>query len=519
MLRVVARADASIGQILGYHYLNQACIAFYGDRPGGAGPLVPPQRRGSSGSGATRSTRSAPTSPSVADGRQLPAQRPQALRDRGRGDRRDHRRSDRRGRSARRRTRRVRASTRAASGVEHLDDWDNLGQRASASGSVRYTDVLVTPDDVIGVDRSEPFSSLVTPGVQLLFGNIYLARRRRARWRRQRELTLARKNSWFLSGVERYADDPHIHRLFGGLVAPRSRPSRRWRIASTRTFDDALARGAATTAEDRAAVELEIAALKVVSTEVGLEVTRRVFEAAGASATKNSHRARRALAQHPHPQPARPGRLQEDRSRRALPQRHRSARVASTPDAGIVNDTVDDEASLAKYRPVFERDRRRRAGAELQRELPFEPIELAQRGGFTGAAGAGRVRRRRRDPAAALPCCSTELAAADPNVPQALRGHFAFVEDRLNARRRRRARRLASSASPRRARRQRRDRDRPGRTRRTRPASSRDRRRLAHHRAQVLHDRQHLRRLARRLGGHARTAWRSPHSSPALRTA
>ncbi|MEX5669590.1 monooxygenase, partial [Pseudomonas neuropathica] len=26
-----------------------------------------------------------------------------------------------------------------------------------------------------------------------------------------------------------------------------------------------------------------------------------------------------------------------------------------------------------------------------------------------------------------------ELAAADSNLPQALRGHFAFVEDRLNA--------------------------------------------------------------------------------------
>ena len=27
----LSRADASLGQILGYHYLNQACMAFYGD--------------------------------------------------------------------------------------------------------------------------------------------------------------------------------------------------------------------------------------------------------------------------------------------------------------------------------------------------------------------------------------------------------------------------------------------------------------------------------------------------------
>src|SRR6187431_1687587 len=34
VIRTVSRADASLGQILGYHYLNQACVAFYGDPAG-----------------------------------------------------------------------------------------------------------------------------------------------------------------------------------------------------------------------------------------------------------------------------------------------------------------------------------------------------------------------------------------------------------------------------------------------------------------------------------------------------
>ncbi|WP_246262497.1 acyl-CoA dehydrogenase family protein [Arthrobacter mobilis] len=54
-VRTVARADASIGQILGYHYLNSACITFYGARADQDAWYRPAPR--AAGSGRTRSTR------------------------------------------------------------------------------------------------------------------------------------------------------------------------------------------------------------------------------------------------------------------------------------------------------------------------------------------------------------------------------------------------------------------------------------------------------------------------------
>ena len=46
-------------------------------------------------------------------------------------------------------------------GVTYLDDWDALGQRLSASGSVEFRDVFVEAGDVLGEWRDAPYA---TPG-------------------------------------------------------------------------------------------------------------------------------------------------------------------------------------------------------------------------------------------------------------------------------------------------------------------------------------------------------------------
>lgn len=67
---------------------------------------------------------------------------------------------------------------------------------------------------------------------------------------------------------------------------------------------------------------------------------------------------------------------------------------------------------------------------ERERVLPIEQLEWLREAGFpalrvpTDAGGAG-------GDVVALAAALVDLAAADPNVPQALRGHLAFVEDRL----------------------------------------------------------------------------------------
>ena len=84
------------------------------------------------------------------------------------------------------------------------------------------------------------------------------------------------------------------------------------------------------------------------------------------------------------------------------------------------------------YRPVFAEIGAGALQRELDRELPRTAVELLKRSGFTGV----RVPVEFGGRGASLPDTFrllVDLAAADPHVPQALRGHLAFVEDRLNA--------------------------------------------------------------------------------------
>jgi alkylation response protein AidB-like acyl-CoA dehydrogenase len=93
---------------------------------------------------------------------------------------------------------------------------------------------------------------------------------------------------------------------------------------------------------------------------------------------------------------------------------------------------TDYAALTARFRPIFARIAEGAVERERTRTLPFEPIKWLKQAGF----GAVRVPVEFGGAGASLPQLFQlliELAAADSNVTQALRGHFAFVEDRLNA--------------------------------------------------------------------------------------
>lgn len=90
------------------------------------------------------------------------------------------------------------------------------------------------------------------------------------------------------------------------------------------------------------------------------------------------------------------------------------------------------EAIADKYRPVFARIQATALEREQQRQLGHEPVQWLKDARF----GALRVPVEHGGDGATLPQLFqllVELAEADSNIVQALRGHFAFVEDRLNA--------------------------------------------------------------------------------------
>lgn len=97
-----------------------------------------------------------------------------------------------------------------------------------------------------------------------------------------------------------------------------------------------------------------------------------------------------------------------------------------------MSDIYPDYAALAAaFRPIFARIAEGAVERETTRTLPTEAIRWLKEAGF----GTLRIPQQQGGFGATLPQLFqllTELAEADSNLPQALRAHFAFVEDRLN---------------------------------------------------------------------------------------
>ena len=93
---------------------------------------------------------------------------------------------------------------------------------------------------------------------------------------------------------------------------------------------------------------------------------------------------------------------------------------------------TDYEQLAKRFRPLFAEIAAGAVERERTRSLPYEQIKRLKEAGF----GAVRVPVAYGGAGAAVPQLFRlliELAEADSNLPQSLRGHFAFVEDRLNA--------------------------------------------------------------------------------------
>lgn len=101
-------------------------------------------------------------------------------------------------------------------------------------------------------------------------------------------------------------------------------------------------------------------------------------------------------------------------------------------DEPILSRGADYEHVASRFRPIFERIAEGVVARERTRTLPYEQISWLKQAGF----GAVRVPVEYGGDGLSLPQLVQlliELGEADSALPQALRGHFAFVEDRLNA--------------------------------------------------------------------------------------
>ncbi|MFE6613842.1 acyl-CoA dehydrogenase family protein [Amycolatopsis sp. NPDC057786] len=178
-------------------------------------------------------------------------------------------------------------------GIVFHDDWDNIGQRLTESGSVTITDVRVPWASAAGyVDKKfHPltYNTLNVPAIQLVFTNFYLGI---AQGALETALTYTREHTraWPYGGDNKTSagEEWYILDGYGDLQ------SKLW--AAEALADKAGAAISAVlhapreelTPEARGEVAVLIAAAKQRAIETGLEIGTKIFELTGAraSATK-----------------------------------------------------------------------------------------------------------------------------------------------------------------------------------------------------------------------------------------
>lgn len=175
-------------------------------------------------------------------------------------------------------------------GVTVHDDWDNIGQRQTDSGSVTFENVLVYPDEILGSKdkASQPFTTIRACLTQLNLANIYLGIAQGA-FEAAKRYTCTKTKPWLTSGVESATQDPYILQHYGKMWVDLQAAMHVTEQAGE-LLQAAWEREWSLTAQQRGECAVLIATAKVLATRVGLEITNHIFDVMGARATHAKYR-------------------------------------------------------------------------------------------------------------------------------------------------------------------------------------------------------------------------------------
>jgi len=173
---------------------------------------------------------------------------------------------------------------RDAPGLTVVNDWSSFGQRTTASGSVVLVDVRVAADRVVPTWKAFDRPTAAGPISQIIQAAIDVGI---ARGALDDTIAFIRTKSrpWIDSGKARAADDPHTIKAVGDLTI-RLHAAEEVLGEAGRLIDAAVATPDEDTVAEAAA---KTAVAKVLSTEIAILATNKLFELAGTRSTLAEH--------------------------------------------------------------------------------------------------------------------------------------------------------------------------------------------------------------------------------------
>ncbi|KAF7881243.1 hypothetical protein EAF00_011916 [Botryotinia globosa] len=186
-------------------------------------------------------------------------------------------------------------------GIQFAHNWNNIGLRLTESGSVKIENVRVPWEDALGWNArtkeplpqilTVPFATLLLPTIQLVFANFYIgislgaiesAAKYTTTYTRAWPFGGDNKGSateeWYI--LERYGT---FHAHLSAVVALADSVGKKLTDLYAKHQGER-----SVSARERGELAEAVAAVKVVATDVGLNVTSGVFEMTGARATSKN---------------------------------------------------------------------------------------------------------------------------------------------------------------------------------------------------------------------------------------
>jgi alkylation response protein AidB-like acyl-CoA dehydrogenase len=169
-------------------------------------------------------------------------------------------------------------------GISILEDWDAMGQRQTDSGTVEFHDVAAGPEKFLRTPGplGSIRASLRSCIAQLILSNIFLGIAEGA-LAEARNYTLAQTRPWITSTAKSATEDPYVLANYGSFFVNLQAAQALTDIAGE-SLQRAWESGDAITENQRGKCSLDVAASKVTTTRVGLDITSRIFEVMGARA-------------------------------------------------------------------------------------------------------------------------------------------------------------------------------------------------------------------------------------------